>query len=601
MTKRLAAKFLAVTLTAGIAQPANAEILSQIKNPDTFIYATIGDADSLDPAYAYDTASHQIIFQVYEQLVMFKGSSVKEYIPMLAEVVPTKANGGISADGMTYTFKIRKGVKFHDGAELTPEDIKYSLMRFMLQDRAGGPSALLLEPIGGVPSTRDDKGNTTLDFKKLEEHIKIDGQKLTIHLAKPYAPFLSVLAMWTYTVNKKWAAAHGDWDGTETTWKKYNNPKKENSYFFEHMNGTGAFMFEGWDKTTKQISLTRHENYWRAPAKLKRIVIKKVDEFATRRLLLDRGDVDSAYVSNQYEPQVAKIPGVKIAQVPVLDISAVFTFNFNINPAPNPYIGSGKLDGNGIPVDFFADKDVRLGFTYAYDQNVTVNDIYRGTAELCRGFIPTALPGYNPKQPVREFNLKKAEEHLRKAHGGKLWETGFRMVLPFNAGNDIRQTASNIFRKNLESLNPKFKVDVRPIQWSTLLSDESSFKLPMRYTAWLADFPDPHNFAFSYMHHNGAQIGRYRYHNPEADELVEKAVAEINPKKREQLYFDLTKIAYEDAPFIFGISTRQPLPLRDWVQGFYANPVIPDYFYFYPIEKSLGATTETKTRPKGGK
>ncbi|MBI4063042.1 MAG: ABC transporter substrate-binding protein [Elusimicrobia bacterium] len=582
------------------ALPLCASNVTTIKNPDTFVYATIGDIDSLDPAYAYDTASHQIIFQIYEQLVMFKGSSVKELVPHLALEVPTRENGLISADGTSYTFNVRKGVKFHDGAELTADDVKYSLMRFMIADRAGGPSALLLEPIAGDTATRDKNGNIALDFKKLNERIRVEGSKLTIRLAKPYAPFLSVLAMWTYCINKKWAVANGEWDGTEAAWKKFNNPKKENSYLFEHANGSGAFMFESWDKNTKQITLVRHEGYWRTPAKLKRIVIKKIDEFATRRLLLEKGDVDSIYVSSQLEPQVANIPDVKIVQVPVLDVSAVFQFNWKINTKGNPYAGSGKLDGNGIPADFFTDKDVRLGFSYAYDQNVTVNQIYRGTARLARGVIPPDLIGYNNNQPIRQAAPQKAVEHFKKAFGGKLWQTGFKMVLPFNAGNDIRQTASNIFKKNIEFINPKFRVDVRPIQWSTLLTDESHNKLPMRYTAWLADFPDPHNFAFTYLHKDGAQSNRYGYNNPAATKLVERAVLETDPKEREKLYFELTRLAYEEAPFIFGISTRQPLPMRLWVQGFTPNPIIPDYFYWYSIHKSLDSEAAKKSTGKRG-
>ena len=587
--KNLIAFGLLLTLLA----PGAAEILPQVKNPDTFVYATIGDVDTLDPGYAYDTASHLIIFQIYEPLLMYKGSSVKELVPLLAEKVPSKTNGLISPDGLAYTFVIRKGMKFHNGYDLTPEDIKYSLMRFMLQDRAGGPSALLLEPIAGVTSTRDSLGNISLDFKTVDQRIEIKGQKLIIHLPKPYAPFLTLMAQWSYTASKKWAMEHGDWDGTEAAWKKFNNPKKEDSYFFEHANGSGPFLLETWDKNTKQISLARNERYWRAPAKLKRIVIKKIDEFATRRLLLDKGDADSATVTSQYEPQVSGIPGVKVVPVPVLDVSAIFQFNLNINLSGNPYTGSGKLDGRGIPFNFFADKEVRLAFSYAYDQKTTVEQIYRGKARLAHGFIATELIGFNPNQPTREFDLEKAKAHFQKALGGKLWETGFRMVLPFNAGNDIRQTASNMFKRNIESLNPKFQIDVRPIQWSTLLGDESANKLPMRYTAWLADFPDPHNFAFTYMHRNGAQAARYGYNNPKAQELVEKAVAETNPKKREALYFELTRLAYEDAPFTFGISTIQPVPLRDWVQGFIPNPIFPDHFYFYWISKSLPSAKGT--------
>ncbi|MBI4369923.1 MAG: ABC transporter substrate-binding protein [Elusimicrobia bacterium] len=586
---------LAIAVLTGLPlRPLSADIISQVKNPDTFFYATIGDIDTLDPAYAYDTASHQVIFQIYDNLILYKGASVKEFTPVLAEEVPSKKNGGISADGLTYTFKIKKGVKFHDGSEMTPEDIKYSLMRFMLQDRAGGPSSLLLDPIAGASSTRDDQGNITLDYKALDDRIKIDGQKLSIHLAKPFAPFITLMAQWSYTQSKAWAATHGEWDGTEDTWKKFNNPKKETSYFFANTNGTGPFMLENWDKNTKTITLVRNDNYFRGPAKLKRVVIKKVDDFNTRRLLLAKGDADAIYVSNQLEPQVADIPGVKMVDIPVLDISAVFQFNWNINATANSYIGSGKLDGKGIPPDFFADKDVRLGFVYAYDQNVVVDQIYRKKAKIARGCIPPSLIGYNAKQSVREVDFQKAKEHFQKAFGGKLWETGFKMVLPFNAGNDIRQTASNIFKKNVESVNPKFQVDVRPILWSTMLSDESVKKLPMRYTAWLADYPDPHNFAFTYMHKDGAQSERYNYNNPKATQIVEKAILEVDPKKREAMYFDLTKIAYDDAPFVFGISTLQPMPLRDWVQGFVPNPIFPDYFYFYWLSKSLDGANGAK-------
>src|SRR5665213_3298747 len=115
-----------------------------VKNPDTYTYLTISDADSMDPAWSYDNASDLIILNVYEPLVMFDKTSTEKLIPILSTKVPSKENGLISADGRTYTFPIRKGVKFHDGAPMTPEDVKYSILRFMLMDRAAGPSSLLL-------------------------------------------------------------------------------------------------------------------------------------------------------------------------------------------------------------------------------------------------------------------------------------------------------------------------------------------------------------------------------------------------------------------------------------------------------------------------
>src|SRR2546430_6625212 len=127
-----------------------------VKNPDTFVTLRYGDPESLDPAYQYDTASYEVVYpNVYETLIGYDGSVLSTYVPRLATQVPSLANHLISADGLTYTFPIREGVKFHDGTTMTPEDVRYSTLRFMLQDRDGGPSWLLLSPLVGKESTRD--------------------------------------------------------------------------------------------------------------------------------------------------------------------------------------------------------------------------------------------------------------------------------------------------------------------------------------------------------------------------------------------------------------------------------------------------------------
>jgi len=563
-----------------------AEIFPQVKNPDTFVEATIGDIDSLDPAYAYDTASFHIIFQVYEPLLIFKGASAKEVVPLLAEKVPSLANGLISKDGLTYTFSIRQGVKFHDGTPLTAEDVKYSLMRFMLQDRSGGPAALILEPIAGVDATRDAKGNPQINFKELDGRIVIKGNNVVIHLPKPFAPFIMIMAQYSYTMSKKWCIAHGDWDGTEATWVKYNNPKKESLYSTENMNGTGPFMLEKWDKKTKHIALLRNENYWRTPAKLKRIVVKKIDEFTTRKLMVDKGDADFVVVSLQLEPQTATIPGVKTVWIDNIE-SYNWAFNWKINTTANPYVGSGKLDGDGIPANFFTDRDVRLGFTYAYDRKTHIEQIARGKATVAKSIIAPQLLGYNPNQPIPSFDLEQSKAHFQKAFGGKLWEQGFRMVYIYNTGGDAALSLANMFKRNIESINPKFKIDVRPLEWSTLLGDERQNKVPFRYLGWLADYPDPHNFAHPYAHSHGAYGALYGYNNPKVDALVEKGITEVDPKKREKIYFEINKLIADDAAYIFGNQGKRPIVLRDWVQGYVPNPIFPDYFYFYWMYKEL--------------
>ncbi|RLE08178.1 ABC transporter substrate-binding protein, partial [Candidatus Aerophobetes bacterium] len=146
--------FLTICLASATGAAAQ-----EIKNPDTIIEATIGTVDSLDPAWAYDTASGEVIFNIYETLIFWDGTRTDKFVPMLATKVPSVENGLISEDGLTYTFPIRKGVKFHNGEPLTPEDVEYSFERAMVQDRDGGPVWMLYEPLLGIQSSRDAEGN----------------------------------------------------------------------------------------------------------------------------------------------------------------------------------------------------------------------------------------------------------------------------------------------------------------------------------------------------------------------------------------------------------------------------------------------------------
>ena len=160
-----------------------------VKNPDTFVMADYRTVQTIDPATSYDVAGSMRIWNLYETLIFFDGSSTEKYIPLLASEVPTVANGGISADGKTYTFKIRKGVKFHEGGELTPEDVVYSFKRNMIVDQDGGPMWMLLEALTGSGATRDKDGKI-IDgiFDKIDKAVEAKGDTVILHLPKPYPP-----------------------------------------------------------------------------------------------------------------------------------------------------------------------------------------------------------------------------------------------------------------------------------------------------------------------------------------------------------------------------------------------------------------------------
>ncbi|MFI5361846.1 MAG: ABC transporter substrate-binding protein [Elusimicrobiota bacterium] len=564
--------------------------LAAVKNPETYTYLTIYDADSVDPAWSYDSASELIILNVYEPLVMFDKSSTEKLIPILATTVPSRENGLISGDGRTYTFRIRKGVKFHDGTPMTPEDVKYSIERFMLMDRAAGPSSLLLEPLTGREVTRDEHGNILPGvWEEVDKAVGVSGDTLILRLPRPYAPLLSILASWAPVVSKSWAVKNGDWDGTEATWKKFNNPSKEASPFFEKANGTGPFALDRWDRKTKEFILTRNDHYWRAPAKLKTVVIKGISEFGTRKLMLQAGDADAIYADRPLLSQLQNLPGVQIIDdLPTVEMNPIAFFTFDINTVANAFVGSGKLDGAGIPADFFADKDVRKGFAYAFDYKGFIADVWRGKGSQAHGAIPKSLPGYDPNQQTYRLDLRKSEEHFRKALGGKLWDAGFHFTLAFNSGNLPRQTVCQIIKRNVESLNPKFKIDVRSVEWPTFLDAQNASKLPLFVLGWNADYPDPHNFAFPILHSKGNYPQIQKFKNAEIDRLVEAGESETNAAKRKQIYAKLQALEYEEVPNLVIVDTVVYRTQRSWLKGWYNNPIFPDApygCYFYPLSK----------------
>lgn len=546
------------------------------KHPDTFTNLEIGEVTSLDPAFPYDAASQSLIQNVYETLIAFKGSSLSEFEPRIAEKVPSA-----SKDGRTYRFAIRRGVKFHDGTEVTPEDVRYSLLRFMITDRAGGPSALLLEPIAAVSSTRDPG----FDFAALEKAVRVEGRDVVVTLPRPFGPFLSIMARWSYVVPKAWAAANGGWDGTAASWKAHNDPAQGASYFHDHMNGAGPFKLSRWDRTARYVLLERHDGYFRGPAKLRRVLVKSVPELNTRKLMLQAGDADAAETPRPYAAQLGGVPGVHLEDgLRRLQTDPALFFTVKINPAGNPDIGSGRLDGEGIPPDFFADLDVRRGFSYAFDYDALMRDTFKGTASRALGPIPPGIPGRDPAQPRYVHDLKKAEAHLRRAHGGRLWEKGFKFTLTYNTGSENREAAAQILKKNVESLNPRFRVDLRGVDWASFLDKGQRRLMPLFARGWVGDYPDAHNFVHAFYHSAGRYPSAQGYANPELDALIDKAAAEPSPARRAALYKRVLAKGFEDAPAVVTVHPAGVYAMRDWVKGFVDNPVNLG-LYYYPIEK----------------
>jgi len=580
----------------------------EVKNPDTFTYVTIGDQSTLDPHFAYDTGSSELIYQVYESLIDYDGESVQDFVPLLSTEVPSQENGLISEDGTEYTFVIRDGVEFSNGNSLTAEDVKYSFLRGMVMDRAGGPIWMLYEPLFGagyaglsdvtadLVGVDDPKQLTTEQAEKiftaLDEKITVDGNQVTFHLAAPYPPFLNIVAQgasWGSILDKEWSIEQGAWDGTAADIAASHDPVKEEDPLFDKMMGTGPFILTEW-VNGDHVIFGRNDNYWGEPANFETAIIRNVDEWSTRKLMLLRGDADMIYAPTQYRAQVADEKGVTVTTgIPVLQ-NMNMVFNWDITTEGNNYIGSGKLNGDGIPSDFFADEDVRKAFSYSFNYKAFLEQVRMGEAIQLRGPIVNPLLGYNENSEVYSLNLEKAEEHFKKAFGGELWEKGFTMDLVYNSGNDPRKTAADMLKSYIERINPKFNINVRGVQWSTYLDASVRGTLPASFGGWLADFPDPHNFVQPFLASAGYYASRrgdtYKKWAEEVgiNDLISEGISTTDNARRKEIYTKLQQMSIDHAIDLWidqptGSNTR-----RTWVKGWYPNAMRPGVD-FYSMDK----------------
>ncbi len=552
---------------------ANAEI----KNPDTYIMANYGNLRTLDPSVAYDVTSSQRLWNIYETLIFFDGSYTDKFKPVLATQVPSLENGGISKDGRTYTFTIRKGVKFHNGADLTPEDVVYSFKRNMVADPDGGPMWMLLEALTGKPSTRDRDGKIVEGiFTVIDKAVEARGDQVIFRLPAAYPPFMGILAYSASVImDKDWVIANKGWDGKMANAAKFNNPAPGHEPLQKITNGTNAYKMKAWEANV-QFVFERFDGYWGPKPKLKTAIIKYVKEWSTRKLMLMNGDADRVRVDLQYIPEVKKLKGLKLYQVPQLSVSMAL-FVQKINPMGNPNIGSGKLDGKGIPPDFFSDINVRKAFQHAFDRETYKNDVFNGLV-----IMPTSpnIEGlaFHKDVPIYEFDLEKAAAFMKKAWGGQAWAKGFKMIITHNTGNEMREAAAMILAENIMSLNPKFKIEVRNVEWKDYLVKYRNYMYPLFLIGWGADYADPHNFMYTFMHSRGV-YGRYMaYQNDEVDKLSEDGIATIDPAERKVIYSRLQDLWYSEA---IGIPLYQQIGVRvyrDWVKGFVPNAMLTDAY-----------------------
>jgi peptide/nickel transport system substrate-binding protein len=550
------------TLLAGALVLAAGAALAAVPN-NTLLIMTSADVPTLDPTMVYDTASGQIAENIYETLVTYKGRSVSELEGLLA------TSWNISPDGKTYTFTLRKGVKFHSGNEFTCADAEYSLRRNLVTNNHDSGNWFIAESLLGTSGNAEDDPEK-VTWARIANAVKCNAQGQLVLTLPARDPALLVKLAYTgqAIVDKKHAISIGEWDGTEATWKQWVGKDLNDSNLSKRPSGTGAYQLVRRDSAN--IVLRAFDGYWGGKPKLENVIVQLVAEQATRLEALKKGDAD--FVETGGRPalsQLQGVPGIKIFDgIPNNSASAIF-MNQNIkDPA---VLGSGKLDGKGIPANFFADANVRKAFSYSFDYDRYIREVQLGKGTKRTMLLPDSFFGYDPKVKTYTYDPKQAAAFFRKAFGGQLWQNGFVLRASYRANSIPSQTAMEILKTNIEKLNPKFKVELQPKPWSEFLRSSRDGKEAMILIGWAPDYADPDNFLYTFYHSNGFYNPRVNFKDALLDQLLDQARQTIDPAKRKALYSQVGQRAYEQAYYILMPAGVGFVAYQDRVKGLEEN------------------------------
>ncbi|GHU74626.1 peptide ABC transporter substrate-binding protein [Clostridia bacterium] len=392
--------------------------------------------------------SQNTVFQIDDTItdtLIGKRDSDLELFPLLLEDFPS-----ISEDGLLYTFKLREGVKFHDGTELTSDDVVFTFTRLFTPSTQANMGWLCDDVIKGAYEVED--GSAT----ELTGVQKVDDYTFTIELNYAFSAFTSILAASPLAIISKAACeAAGDRWGLDT-------------YV-----GTGAYKLESF--TPKQeVVLTRFDDYFDGAKTVDKIIFTHMDD-NTALMEFEAGNIDICGLPTTLAPGYLSDPTLS-GNVNLQEFMGIWALHFNMAIEP------------------FNNKLVREAIAYAVDLDALCNGYYEGAYKPANSLIPKGIPGYNPDNPVHEYNPEKAKALLAEA--------GYADGFTFTAA--VRNSAAIV--ECFEVLQAQFALS--GIDMKIELTDPGSWAVKRRQDGgtqmyiitWYADYVDPDMYTYLLYH-----------------------------------------------------------------------------------------------------
>ena len=478
---------------------------------DTLVMAyVIDDIISLDPAEIYEFTASEYMANTYDRLVV-----IDPYDPSQLKLQAAES-WSVSDDGKVFTFKIRPGIKFHSGNDLTAEDVEFSMERFVKLDL--NPSFIMTQ--------------FGLSKDNVDAMVRVvDPMTLEVELDAPYAPsfFLNCLSFTSVVVDKKLAMANEKDGDFGHEWLKTNAA------------GSGPFIFRSW-KPNESLVLDSNPDYWDGAPAIKRVLVRNVTESATQQLLLQKGDIDIARnLTGDQLKAVKNDPNIKFQSYPK---ATLWYMGLNTK---NQYLGN---------------KDARQAMKYLVDYQGLQDGMFNGTGIVHQTFLPDGQLGADNSTPFT-FDVAKAKELLAKAG----LPNGFNVTMDVTNKSEARELSASIQNTMAQAgINLIIKVNDNRTTLTKYRASEHDIYLGQ----WGSDYQDPHSNADGYL--NAPLAGRNQWKSPEREAAVMAARDEKDSAKRAQMYMDLQKMQMDEGPYVILFQQVETIALRKNVDGFIVGP-----------------------------
>jgi peptide/nickel transport system substrate-binding protein/oligopeptide transport system substrate-binding protein len=494
----------AMACTGGESSPARRTL---IDSRDTY------DPRSLDPALSTDVPTGRAVGYVFDGLVRFTPD---------AQVVPGLAKTWeVSPDGITYTFHLRSGVKFHDGRPFSAKNVIHSFER-VLDPATKGGRGWPLYPIAGAKEFADGKGGTSVSGLSAPNDTTV-----VIKLKEPFAIFPKLLAMPVAAIV----------------------PDSVPANFGEHPIGTGPWKFVEW-KHDDYLKFAKNTSYWEGPPKADSLMARIVPEPSTAVAEFESGNVDVLYVP---EGETRNWEQTDEKKAMLESAPALRVFYIAINTTRGP----------------LADVRVRQALNYATDSKSILEGIVSGRGNLAAGVIPPSLPGGDSTRKGYVHDVAKARQLLAAAG----FPNGIDVELWSSQTPPFPRIAQTV-QANLKDAGVRVKLVQRDA--SSMREAARAGQTDMALKDWYADYPDGENFLYPLLHSANKGVGGNVsfYSNPKFDQLVSAARREQDDAKRTAMYKQADEMAYQDAPMIYLFFYKELYAVQPWIKNF----IVPTIF-----------------------